>query len=272
MVQRIIKNLPDEALVFDPATYKLKICLEPNAVALLLHTHKGKFYGVEYYSWAESDNMDFAKTFDLLLKKSRLFKYKNLTTAIYYRTENMMLVPAQFETDTKQLLDVQFGFKQGETTFQKNITSDILVAWKIHIVWQNAMQKQFPHHTFHPSIGNLFAGIKINESPTIYLAFGNGLVEIIVLKQKKLQLAKCFLYQNVEDLTYNLMNICKQLQIEPSEVQMKVQGMVEIDSLLYTSLQLNFMDVQPQITDNIHWPAALKSLPTHYFTGLIQAV
>src|ERR1700710_2217746 len=136
MVQCIINNMPDEALVFDPASFKLKICLESNAMALLLQTHKGKFCGIEYYSWTENDNRDVAMAIDSLQKQSRLFKYNILPTTIYYRTENMMLAPTQFTADTKQLLNAQFGFRDNETTLQKNITNDILAARKTDINWK----------------------------------------------------------------------------------------------------------------------------------------
>jgi hypothetical protein len=271
MVQHIIDNFPAELQAVDSTNFQLKICLEPCAIAFLLQATDSTLQAAEYFAWTPKDNEEPAKIIAFLKQKSKLFNLNQFKTTVYFRTENVMFLPNELIASARLLLQVQFGFQFGEGCLQKNINADMVVAWKIDSVWAELFTEQFPGHTCQSSLGNLYASIIPNGSNIIYLAFGNGLVEMVVIFKQDLKLAKCFAYETIDDLHYHLLNICKQLKVEPSEVQLKIQGFVEKSATLYRSLQTFFVDVQTINADDSNWPEALKTLPAHYFTGLIQS-
>ncbi len=269
MVQRIIDNFPQGLPVNDSANLQLKICLEPCAFAILLQAADASLQAAEYFAWSAKDSEDPAQIIHFLKQNSKLFKLNQAKTTIYFRTQYVMFLPHELMSNVRLLLQVQFGFSADEGCLQKNINTEMVVGWKINSVWAEAFTRQFPGHTCQSSLANLFAGATFNGPNTIYLSFGNGLIEMVVVFEKKLQLAKCFAYEIIEDVHYHLLNVCKQLKVEASEVHLKIQGFIEKDATLYRSLQTFFDDVQTTNMDNLNWPETLKTLPAHYFTGLI---
>jgi hypothetical protein len=223
----------------------------------------------EYFAWTAADAEAPTHIIHFLKQNSRLFLFNQAKTTVYFRTENALFLPNELVANVRLLLQVQFGFQLGEGCLQKTINPRMLVGWKINSIWAETFTQQFPGHSCQSTLAALFATASANRSNVIYLAFGNGLVEMVVVFKGNLQLAKCFAYETIEDVHYHLLNVCKQLKVESSEVHLKIQGFIEKDASLYRSLQTFFEDVQTVRVENVKWPEPLKALPAHYFTGLI---
>lgn len=271
MVQRIIDIFPATMPTVDSANFQLKICLEPLAISLLLQSTNLDLQAAEYFSWSPNDGENVLDIVIFLKQNSKLFNLDKLPTIVYFRTENVLFLPRELAINAEQFLQVQFGLKTGEGFLQRSINEEISVAWKINLVWAEVFTNQFPGHTCQSNINNLFLVTSFNAPDSIYLSFGNGLVEVIAIFGQKLQLAKCFVYNTINDLEHYLLNICRQLKVKSTEVSIKLQGFIAPDSTLYRALQTYFSNVETINADTANWHETLKALPAHYFTGLIQA-
>lgn len=96
-------------------------------------------------------------------------------------------------------------------------------------------------------------------------------VKVWLRKNGELQILQQFTYRNPEDVTYQLLNICQQYQMDPEKTPLRVSGMLIRDSSLYNQLYTYFLDIdfyQPEET--AERTEALKNLPGHFFTHLTE--
>ena len=276
MVQRIIDIKTDGLAVFDKDTRRLVICLEYcSMIIALVDKTNNHWVATEVLQCSEEDMEEMDGLMEQLKQHSALLNYTGLDTKIFIRTPNVMPVPNAYEQDARNFLQIQFGLLKQDVVIKEQVNSEISVALKTNGDWLDPFTSLFPQATIHTSLGWLIKQTLSNSSshvfPVLQTVFCNGLVEMVLVKGHDLLIAKCFRYNTVEDMNYQLLNICRQLNISPAEVALRVQGLVADGSPLYASLPKYFADVQFANAEMGDWGAAYTTIPGHYFTSLIFA-
>lgn len=276
MVQRIVDIKTDGLAVFEKETRSLVLCLEYCGMTIALEDKATNHWvAVEVLQCSEEDIEDMDELMLLLKQHSTLLNYTGLETKIFIRTANAMAIPAEMIHDAKQLLQIQFGLQKQDIVIKEQVNSNIAVALKTNGDWVDPFFEIFPDASTHASLAGLIKQTledsRTNALPVLQTVFSNGIVEIALAKNNELLIAKCFRFSTVEDMNYQLLNICKQLQVSPAQVAVSVQGLVIEGSPLHHSLLKYFAEVQFANAAVTDWGVAFKTIPDHYFTSLIQA-
>ena len=277
MVQRIVDIKTDGLAVFDKETRSLILCLEYCGMTIALADKTNNHWlAVEVLHCSEEDMEDIDELMLLLKQHSTLLNFTGLETKIFIRTANAMAIPTGLQGDVKQLLQIQFGLQKQDVVIYEQVNSNLSVALKTNGHWVNPFFGIFPDATTHTSLAGLIKQTledsRTNALPVLQTVFSNGIVELALAKNNELLIAKCLRFSTVEDMNYQLLNICKQLQVSPAQVAVTVQGLVIEGSPLHQSLLKYFAEVQFASAAVTDWGVAFKTIPDHYFTSLIHAV
>lgn len=85
-----------------------------------------------------------------------------------------------------------------------------------------------------------------------------------------MQLVQSYAYQAAEDVSYYLLNICKQLELEPATVTVKLAGMVDVSSAMYTEMLKYFLHVEPDALPMDSITPSLEEYPAHFFSPILK--
>ncbi|MES2777798.1 MAG: DUF3822 family protein [Bacteroidota bacterium] len=276
MVQRIVDIKTDGLAAFEKESRRLVFCLEfCSMIIAMVDKANEHWVAAEVLQCSEEDMEDMETLLRDLKQHSALLNYPGLDTKFYIRTPNAMPVPAALQDGAKALLQMQFGLLKQDVVIKDDVNHEMTVALKTNGDWLDPFTELFPQATIHSSLAWLIRQ-SLSESRTsifalLQVVFSNGLVELVLAKNDKLLIAKCFRFNTVEDMNYQLLNICRQLDISPAEVAVKVQGLLAEGSPLHQSLPKYFADVQFSNADTTGWGVQFKTIPDHYFTSLIKA-
>ena len=103
------------------------------------------------------------------------------------------------------------------------------------------------------------------------VVFYNDKFIAAVYKQGQLQLVQTFAYQTPEDAAYYLLLICKQFRINQRDLNLKISGLIDAQSALYTELLKYFEHVHSEgIPASYGTNGLLDEYPSHYFSPLLK--
>jgi len=103
----------------------------------------------------------------------------------------------------------------------------------------------------------------------MYINVSNQNLEIVVLKNKKLELYNIFSFTTKEDFIYYILFVAEQLKLNPEEINVILLGAIEKESELFTILYQYIRNVSFYTPKN--FPELLKSESKHnHFTLLNQ--
>ena len=125
--------------------------------------------------------------------------------------------------------------------------------WHYYSLWMECGQQQFS---------------KCKDCLSV-IFYPNRII-VAVIKNKQLQLVQSYAYQAAEDVSYYLLNICKQLELEPANVTVKLAGMVDVSSAMYTEMLKYFLQVEPDALPIDSITPSLEEYPAHFFSPILK--
>ncbi len=105
------------------------------------------------------------------------------------------------------------------------------------------------------------------EGDNYFVNVTNGIFELVVLKNKKLEFYNCFSFKTKEDFIYYILFTAEQLNSNPEELKLTLLGDIEKESELYTIIYQYIRNVA--FYTPVNFPAELGNISPHsYFTLL----
>jgi hypothetical protein len=125
--------------------------------------------------------------------------------------------------------------------------------WHYYSLWMECWQKQ-----------------TIMNDDYVSVVFYPSRVLVAVIRDKQLQLLQSFSYQAAEDVSYHMLNVFARLSLSPGDVPVKLAGMIDASSTVYTEIQKYFhhaeLDAYPAVSSS----PALQEYPSHFFSPLLK--
>jgi hypothetical protein len=120
-------------------------------------------------------------------------------------------------------------------------------------------------------IENLLRKHKNDDGHFMYINVSHQNFEIVVIKDKKLELYNIFSFKTKEDFIYYILFVAEQLNLNPEEINLILLGDIEEESELYTIVFQYIRNVSFYTPEN--FPTLLKSESKHnHFTLLNQYI
>ncbi len=96
-------------------------------------------------------------------------------------------------------------------------------------------------------------------------------IRVVLYNEDKLQIVQYFEYSVPADVVFHLLNVCRQFNIHPAEVQLMLHGMISRQSKLYEEVHSYFLQVSlKMLPRNIALATGLQQHPQHFYTHLMS--
>ena len=94
---------------------------------------------------------------------------------------------------------------------------------------------------------------------------------VTAVKDHGLQLVQTYNYETPEDVCYYLLCVCQTMDTSQDEIIVKISGLVDADSILYTDLQKYFRNIEwDGLPQQLGADELLRNYPSHYFSPLLR--
>lgn len=249
---------------FEPSKRRLLLELAPGALtAILWDKDKNLPVAVEVF------NGDITKASErqVITEQSRLLAYKDLETLVFSAFPNILPVPSFLYSPTAAQEQLNLLFGQNNQLYTGG---DVIAAHSMVLSWQMpATVHQFLVNRFKVLqvkhlVTHLIDNFKLGENVAGYIVVYGSLVWIVVYQNGQLLLAKSVEVAHPDDLSYQLLNICKQFSLPPAQIFWQIAGMVQSDSPMWAGVSRFFEHVE-ELPLQGQLP---EDLPGYYFAHL----
>ena len=181
-------------------------------------------------------------------------------------------MPARYHMSdgVQQALAMQYGTAADEIYCDDLITTaEIHNYYAVPATVANLFSEQFPGATYFHATSLQLEQLQGADTLMYCIVFGDTL-KLILFKSGILQVVQQFSYIAPEDVLYHLLNMCEQHAVKPTEVLLRLTGMIDENSRLYTEIYKYFMQVVfEDVAAGIYSNDTARDFPPHYFSHLI---
>lgn len=213
---------------------------------------------------------------DLVESDQELQEEIRETVVIYNYGETSLLPDPYFAIEVSKPLtelvtgNAQKGLVLSEKIFGRNMYTIYRIPREIHSFLQRKFSAGKYWH-FYSLLLYSTAETKNAPATSFRLYFYPDKFVAAVFNGNEPQLLQSYTYQIPEDVSYYLLNICKQFSIDPSEVQLYISGLIDADSALYSEVCRYFLNIEWDTNGTAAWKNdKLADYPAHYFSPLLQ--
>jgi hypothetical protein len=245
---------------------------------VLLNLRGMRPIAIKYFQWNQFKTELLQDVLQEIIDQDELLAINPDETFLVYNFPESNLVPEKlFSIEAnKHLTELVYG-----NLDQNLILSEKIPWWEFHNVYRiptdahRLLQKKFSagrYWHFYSLQLKCHKMFNAREEPQyLKVFFYPDKIVVMIFKSGKLQLVQSFLYHDVKDVVYHLLNCCHQLNMSQEETILELSGLVEQDSTLYDELQKYFLHISfEDIEDSIKMTDELKEFPRHYFSSLLK--
>jgi len=208
-----------------------------------------------------------------ILKQEKMLSGSYKKTDIIWAFPESILVPNEFmnsETGSAMLNlvygDLDAGPVRSDFMFKQNIHD----LYRVPAELAAFVSAQFPlaYQTHQYSLLPELAG---QEGNMLCVIFYNNRFTAMLQKGGKLQLIQHFCYREPDDAAYHLLNICRSFEADADSLELRLYGMVDSSSGLYSALYKYFLNIHLEpLPENAVYAEAIKEQPPHFFSHLFR--
>lgn len=225
-----------------------------------------------YAVYDEQECEDGYRKFNERLKVDSYLKlsYKDVKVAAH--TQHIVFVP-------NELCDAESaGINKGyfNTTGAENVyvqpcdQTAFTTIFSLPKAAEKVINERWPESRKLPATAGLQNLVTLFSKDTLVLDFTVKSFQALYLKQKQVIFQQSYEFEDVEELTYYLLLIINQLQIDTKNTAIKVCGIIHVDDEKWVRLKeycedLDFLTIDTGLNTNI-----LEDMPKHYYTNLLS--
>jgi hypothetical protein len=219
----------------------IEIC--ENGISLVwISSHPKEIVGAEVFNVDTNEKIDIiAQNIFNHIKES---KHTPEKINVSFNYKESLLIPEKYHDNSsiQEMLNLTFGeneFMTVKTDHLKELS--IYNIYRIPKTIEELCQYHFPNASlFHSTTKQI--QIESDTTHLTCIVFYQR-IKIILFKEGKLQFAQQFDYKTQEDVAYHLLNICERYNVSPTEIKLRLKGLVVKESKLYEYLYNYFLDI-----------------------------
>jgi len=200
------------------------------------------------------------------------------TVNLAFAGEKVTLVPQSLFSidDAKALAHFQFELAADEELMIDELKHHgLVVLYAINKEWLSVIQKYFDNvktkHAGSFVIEYYMNRYKNKPGEHIFANIWHQKVEIVVIKNGKLQLYNIFDYQTDEDLLYAILNVYEQIPLSPETIPLKVSGKLKRNTHVWQLLETYIRYVEPENRpDEYQYSHEFKAIEAHQYNRIFQ--
>ncbi len=242
----------------------------------LLHkkNNSGSIAGFELFTFSENEASSAVRLLSAIANTSQLLNHRFDNVNIYINDEFCVPVPAdKFEVNlADDFLKIVFGTIEKRSVHYNRIDAKpgIVNVFSLSQEMLEVLNDRFGNfkifHSWTCVLNRLESRNYLTSVQLIYVQFYNTHFITAIIKNGKLQMIQAFIYENPEDVLYQLLNICTQFELTTNDVQLEVCGLIDPNYKLFRELTNYFKNIVADKADINHLLINVDEYPPHYFT------
>lgn len=226
--------------------YQLAVCSTDDPIAI---------------GWNEKELTEFFAAYPML--NNSFYQVQ----VVYDFPESILISSKEYKVeDTGLLLNTLCG-NRGNV----QVVAELIAEWQLYNIYavpkeiQEWLSRKFStaqfRHQYSLKIKNINTS---DDSGTVTIDFRKDDFTLIASKGSQFLLAQTFDYTTPGDVVYSLLKTCQQFSLSQQLVQLKLSGLIDIQSSLYKELYQYFFIIGFR---EANWNAG-NQYPAHFFTSL----
>lgn len=245
---------------------------------VLLEVETQKLLCLKYFDLDEVKNRDYEGLLREIIYTEPLLSEEMKDTFLIYGFPESTLVPdIYFDENLGPAFTclMHGNLKKGIILNEKVPWWDMYNVYMVSPEVQRLLTNKFiSSKQFHHSSLLLKSHKKLNvaESPEhMELVYLHNRMIIAVYKKDQLQLIQNLIFDNIADILYYLLDICRQFELNPQQLNFKISGFILKDSPVYVELAKYFPKISfDEISNGIPINDELRQYPFHYFSSFLK--
>jgi len=249
---------------FESTSKRLLIEVSPELVSVVLwDSQKRAPEAAEIFTGPHGNTEDW----ESMLQQSRLLGFSDLETQVIIAYPDMLPIPASLyeQHSAKVQLELFFGEKPGLFTRGDVLDKEeMVIAWQMPANGYEFLGKHLKFFQVKHIVSQLISSKEPDALASGQIVIYGNMCWVLLWLEGKLQIAKSIAFTVPDDLSWHLLNLCRQFEVAPTSVAWKVSGMAEGNSPLWQAIT-RFIDPVETMDAKVHVP---EELPGHYFAHL----
>ncbi len=273
-------ELFDETLdINSTGNYELSLEVSPARLTFcLLDAIRNKFIMLREYSPEKNNGFSAEEVKDVLLKDDFLARNYRRTVLIL-PSPRYTLIPAPLYDPARKDDYFSFNHVRWESEIiQTNRIPDpdafliFSTGKEILEILKGIYPGSFPLHQMKPLLHHVAAAGKSLEKPFIHAHIENDFFNLLVSREKTLQFSNTFLYRNITDVLYFILNVIRNIDLRKDNT-IFLSGQTEIFDELYSGLRTYIKDIKfAEPSGNFTFSYVFNDLQLHRYLNLISAI
>jgi hypothetical protein len=275
----VINTFNKEFVLDNNCNYHLSI--QGNATKLsfaLLDVNNNKYIGVKDYAFDNQE--DAKKLLQQLFSEDPLFKCNFKSVIFQYQSYRAMLVPDTLFDSKNLKAFLKFHHNLDESDYIHYLPlkqAEAFVIFSIPVYYEEILNSKYPDVKYlHHSIPYIYNAIENRGNdvnyPSLHVHFTSDFFDVLILRNKKIQLFNSFFYKKYTDVIYFIINILNLYSYLPAHTKIYLSGEVEENTELYKELKtlFNSLNLESYVS-TYHYSDEMKNIGQHKFVNLINA-
>jgi len=271
------------ALNISPAEWEQSILLlevSSNFLGCVWYNQpKQKLLGIRHYNFEDTVDKSSKYLMEELLKDDLMLNsHVSRVVMVYHYPESTLVPETYFQSElNRPVLDLMFGDAEKGLVMSEKI--DILPVYNVYRIppdIHKLFQQKFTSSSYWHYYTLQLSFFQIEkDSPAdlvrIRVMFYADKFIIGAFRDGELLILQSFIYQTPEDVSYYLLTVLNAHDVKQENVVLKISGLIDEDSILYTELNKYFQYLSwDPLPDGIDPAGILKQFPPHYFSPLVR--
>jgi hypothetical protein len=231
------------------------------------------FLGVAIYHYDKSKpSVGFPIDLQIIFHQKEILSKKFKKVCVVFSHSESVLVPFSIYKREKSgtVLNMMCGdLNSNEMIFTDVISNQSMYnCYRVRQATYEVIQNQFSSlESMHQY--SLLLKNPADQDNQLAVIFNSNKIIVRLIKDNKYQLIHSYDYETPEDVSYILLNICRQFDIR--EIQLQLNGLIEEKSSLYNEIFKYFNKIEfAPLPEGSNFSEEILKYPPHYFSYIFQ--
>jgi hypothetical protein len=217
-----------------------------------------------------TDENEYANILQGLIESQSLLQDTFKKVCIIYSYRESVLIPFTLYSslENENVLNLVHGNLQNDSVILTDLVTEggVYNAYRVPLKIQNVFNSKFPGaEDIHQYSALLKQATTAGDK--LFIIFYQNRILVKLNKNGHVALINSFSYNTPEDVSYILLNICKQFEIK--NIPVEVSGLIERDSILFKEIYKYFEVIDfASLPEGVKYSEEITRQPAHYFSHI----
>ena len=271
-----IRILVSDQVHPDPSEMGLCVDVGLNHITFALFRRSSKrLLGYESYVLNTHSRRDDVEE---ILVESPFLKLPFESVCLTYNTPESVLVPGLLHdpASANDVVNLIHGDMPSGIVLQEQVAgTDMYNVYRVPGWLHNAVSARFSNgeywHAYSALLKTMASRKQEWQRTFLYVWFFPAHVIVTLQKDDRLMLMQSLPYETPEDLSYQMLNMAEQFDLDVAELQIYLSGLIDRESIIHDEILKYFLNVDMDAgLPGIEQVEAFSNHPAHYFTSSLS--